>query len=56
MFKWFRRRRVKVEIRCLHGVFIPASYKPWRNRPAAFACKKCAFRVVLTTHRGNPDW
>lgn len=48
------RRRVKVEITCPHGEFIPAAYTLGRTQ--RYGCESCQLRVRLTTFRGELDW
>jgi hypothetical protein len=49
------RRRVKVEITCPHGQFIPGTYQPGAA-PSRYACRDCGFRVQVSTIRGEASW
>lgn len=49
------RRRVKVEITCPCGPFIPGTYRPGRSA-GRYACKRCGYMVRISTHRGPADW
>lgn len=49
------RRRVKVEITCPHGTFIPGAFTPGRPH-SRFGCPKCGFTVDLSTFRGEVTW
>lgn len=51
----FRRRRVKVEITCPHGEFIPGSYTPGLSI-RRYGCRECGMTVRLTTVRGPVNW
>jgi hypothetical protein len=52
----FRQKsRVKVEIICPHGAFIPGVYAPGKA-PRRFGCDRCEFRVTLSTFSGEVDW
>lgn len=49
------RKRVKVEITCPCGTFIPGAYRA--GRPASrYACDRCGFKLRLSTFRGEVDW
>jgi hypothetical protein len=49
------RRRVKVEITCPHGVFIPGAYRPG-PRTSRYSCDQCGFELRLSSFRGGIDW
>lgn len=49
------RRRVKVEITCPHGDFIPGAYRPG-PRASRYSCDHCGFKLRLSTFRGGIDW
>lgn len=48
------RRRIKVEITCPCGSFIPSAHLPGRVR--RFTCHRCGFEVRLSPHRGPATW
>lgn len=51
---FLRRRRVKVEITCPCGEFIPAAFTPGKR--SRYGCFRCGFKVQLSTFRGEVNW
>ena len=47
--------RVKVEITCPHGEFIPGAYTPGRP-PSRYACHRCNVLVRVSTFQGEVTW
>ena len=49
------RRRVKVQITCPHGDFIPGAYTPG-VRTTRYGCDDCGMHLRLSTFRGEVNW
>lgn len=51
----FDKPRVKVELRCACGPFIPGAYTP--DRPQSrYGCDPCGVELRLSTFRGEVNW
>lgn len=50
-----RPARVKVEIVCPHGAFIPAAYTPGQSG-GRYGCRPCGLTVRLSTFHGPVTW
>lgn len=50
-----RSARIKVEITCPHGEFIPGAYTPGKSS-GRYSCRDCGFNVRLSTFRGDVTW
>lgn len=48
--------RVKVEITCPHGEFIPGAYTPGGDRVSRYGCAHCGMTVRLSTFHGEVTW
>lgn len=53
---FFGKKRIKVEILCPHGEFIPGSFYYGRKYPTTYSCSACGFKVRLTGFRGPITW
>jgi len=45
--KFYRRRRLRVDISCPHGAFVPATY-PVGGNGHRLSCDECGFKVRLS--------
>ena len=50
-----RPTRVKVEITCPHGEFIPGAYTPG-GTPSRYGCPDCGMKLRLSTFHGPVTW
>lgn len=51
----FRKPRVKVELSCPCGPFIPGAYTPGRE-PSRYGCQRCGITLRLSTFHGEVNW